>query len=255
MDVRLTGKRALVTGAGSGIGRATAIRLASGGACVGVLDIDGDAARATAAHIENAGGRAAAYVANVGSEDAMRDAVEACEAWGGGLEVVVANAGVELMQRDNAVDSLDEAVWRETLDTNLTGMFLTCKHGVRALLRAGGGVITITGSPTGIYGMEIGAHAYTASKGGCHSLARVMAHEYATQGIRVNAIVPGFIATAINEPILADASALDEVLSQIPMRRAGTPEEVAALIAFLSSDDASYITGALYAVDGGMTAI
>jgi NAD(P)-dependent dehydrogenase (short-subunit alcohol dehydrogenase family) len=134
-------------------------------------------------------------------------------------------------------------------------MFLTCKHGVRALLQNSGGAMVLTGSPTAIYGMEIGAHAYSASKGGVHGLARVMAAEYATSGIRVNVVVPGLIDTPLNEPLLATQEAVDEFMATIPMRRAGEPDEVAAMITYLVSGDASYATGGLFTVDGGLTAI
>jgi NAD(P)-dependent dehydrogenase (short-subunit alcohol dehydrogenase family) len=148
----LEGKRAIVTGAGSGMGRAAALRFAAEGARVGLIDMDETAAGAVAAEIEAAGGEALVLRADVRSEDDVAAAVErAASAWGG-LDVIVANAGVQLAGQDNRADRLELEVWQRTIDINLTGVFLTCKHGIRALL-AGGGAVVCTCSPTGQYGV------------------------------------------------------------------------------------------------------
>jgi NAD(P)-dependent dehydrogenase (short-subunit alcohol dehydrogenase family) len=251
----LDSRRAVVTGAASGIGCATARRLAAEGVAIAALDVNADALGTLVDELQAAGGTAIGLECDVGSEQSVQAAFERAIGALGGIDLVVANAGVQLVGRDAAVHELALADWDETLRVNLTGMFLTCKHGVRALLRNPGGAMVLTGSPTGIYGMEIGAHAYSASKGGVHGLARVMAAEYAASGIRVNVVVPGFISTPLNEPLLANREAVDELMASIPMRRAGEPAEVAAMITHLVSSDASYATGGLFTVDGGLTAI
>lgn len=256
MGGRLDGKRALVTGASSGIGRATAIRFAHEGAAVALVARRAAELADVAATVEAAGGSALPLPTDVSDEAAVEHAFAAClEAWGG-LDVVVGVAGIELYGAGDApVDQLDLSVWRRTIDVNLTGMFLTCKHGVRALRASGGGSLIVTGSPTGLYGGALGEHAYSASKAGCHGLARVMAHEYAPEGIRVNVVVPGFIDTPINAAMMADRDAVDAYCATIPARRPGQPEEVAAMMAWLASDDASYAVGGYFVVDGGQTAI
>lgn len=253
-DRRFEGKRAVVTGAASGIGRATATRLAAEGAAVAVVDVNREGLDQVANEIRAAGGSALAVRADVGSETDVAKAFARCAEEWSGIDVVVANAGIELGD-DAAVHALDIAVWERTLRSNLTGMFLTCKYGVRLLLEGGGGAVVLTGSPNGIYGMEVGCHAYSASKGGVHGLARVMANEYARQGIRVNVIIPGFIRTPLNQQTLQDPALMGEATGDIPMRRAGEPEEIAAAIAFLASSDASYAVGTMLTIDGGLTAI
>jgi NAD(P)-dependent dehydrogenase (short-subunit alcohol dehydrogenase family) len=166
-------------------------------------------------------------------------------------------AGIELYQQgDDKVDQLSLEIWQHIIDINLTGMFLSCKHAARAMLQGRqGGSIIITGSPTGMYGHALGEHAYSASKAGCHGLVRVMANEYAADGIRVNCVIPGFIDTAVNIPVFQDPQALHDLCQTIPMRRAGHPDELAGIYAWLASDDASYTTGAFFVIDGGETAI
>lgn len=254
---RLLNKHALVTGAGTGIGRSVAIRLAAEGARVGLVGRRRGVLEETAAVITAAGGQCLVLPADVSKEDQIAGAVDAVTAAWGALHVMIGVAGIELWrQGDDRVDQLSLEYWQKIIDINLTGMFLSCKHAVRAMLVHGqGGAIIITGSPTGLYGGALGEHAYSASKAGCHGLVRVMAHEYVSSGIRVNCVVPGFIDTAVNEPVYADPAVLASFEAGIPMRRAGHPDECAGLYAWLASDDASYTTGAFFVVDGGATAI
>ncbi len=252
---RVAGKRAIVTGAGSGIGRATAERLAREGARVALLDIDLEAAESAAERLREHGLEARAIHTDVTSEPSVEASVGEAVAAFGGLDIVIANAAVQLFGEDDRADRLSLDVWRRTLDVNLTGCFLTCKHGVRALLAAGGGALIVTGSPTGLYGGALGEHAYSASKAGCHGLARVMANEYARDNVRVNVVVPGFIDTPINAPAFADPATVEEYCQGIPVRRPGRPEEVAAMMVWLASDEASYAVGGYFVVDGGQTAV
>ena len=252
---RLERKRALVTGAGSGIGRATALRLAADGARVAVLDVVEAAANDTAAAIRAAGGTALAVGADVAVEEQVVAAFAAAVNAFGGLDVVVVNAAVQLFGSDARVHELDAATWDRTHAVNLRGAFLTCKYAVRALLATGGGSIICTGSPTGLFGGATEFTAYSASKAGVHGLARVIAIGYATDGIRCNVVVPGFTATPLVASILDDPGEKERTLATIPMRRAGSPDDVAAMMAFLASDEARYVTGALLTVDGGQTAI
>jgi 3-oxoacyl-[acyl-carrier protein] reductase len=248
-----TPQRVLVTGAGSGIGRATALRLAGGGAHVIALDRDTAALDTLIAEAQAMPGSMAGATADVTSEADVEAAFALAQECHGGLDAVVANAGVQLAGRDAPADQLDLDVWRTTLDINLTGMFLTAKHGMRALLRSGGEAMALTLSPTGLFGCAPGYDAYSASKGGVAGLMRVLASDYAARGIRVNGVVPGYTATPMTEWV--DEAAHRELLTTIPLGRAGRPEEVAAVLCFLISPDASYVTGAIWAADGGMTAV
>ena len=252
----LSGKIAAVTGGGSGIGQAAALRLGEEGCKVAIIDRNAAAAEATAARIRDAGGTATAITADVGIETEIAAAFATVVATYGRLDILVANAGIFSATRDGQVHGLDKAVWDEIVGVNLTGMFLSCKHGVAAIrATAGTGAVVITGSPTGILGCTPGSIAYSSSKGGVHGLARVMAADYALDGIRVNVVVPGFTLSPIVHELVADPVVLATMVQSIPLRRGAQPAELAGAIAFLASDDASYMTGSLMFVDGGLSAV
>jgi NAD(P)-dependent dehydrogenase (short-subunit alcohol dehydrogenase family) len=175
------------------------------------------------------------------------------------VDVVVANAGVQLFGQDAKIADLDLDVWNHTVAVNLTGTFLTVKHAVRAMLAEGravkGGSIILTGSPTGLNGEGADFTAYSSTKAGIHGMARTVAAAYATEGIRVNTVVPGYTETPLVAAISGDADKRAAIVSRIPMGRAGQPEDIEGIMVYLASDESRYATGSMFRVDGGMTTL
>ncbi|MBK1869589.1 SDR family NAD(P)-dependent oxidoreductase [Aestuariivirga sp. YIM B02566] len=252
---RFAGRRAVVTGASAGIGRATALRLAAEGARVGLVARRREALEATADEIRAAGGEALVLIADSSAESEIGSAMDKAASEWGGLDIIVSNAGIELLGQDDRVDRLETAIWEKLITTNLTGQFLTCKHGARHLLAAGGGAIVCLGSNCAYLGMATNEPAYSASKGGVLAMMKVMAIDYARLGIRVNMVIPGFIDTPMNAPVMKDTKELAYWSNQIPIGRAGTADECASAILWLASDEASYCIGTTLIVDGGQASI
>ena len=247
---RLQGRTALVTGAASGIGRAIADRFVAEGARVVYADLDDAAARRAA---DATGGIAVAM--DVSDEQSVEQAFAHLAAEDSTPDVIVANAGIQLFGQDAKVADVPLEAWNRTLAVNLTGTFLTVKHGVRALLSRGGGSIICTGSPTGLNGEGADFAAYSSTKGGIHSLVRATANAYAADGIRVNTVVPGYTETTLVTTIAEDPEARAGIVGRTPLGRAGTPEDVTGIMVYLASDESSYATGAIFRVDGGMTSL
>ena len=255
MNQRLHGKRAIVTGGGSGIGRGAVIKLAAEGASVAVLDVNLEAAQRVAQSVLAGGGKAIALCTNVADEPAVQEAIGVAEERFGGLDTIIANAGVMLFDRDTIATELSLETWQRCIDVNLTGMFLTCKHGLKALQRNGSGSVVITASPTGTYGCAPTFTAYSTSKAGTLGLMRILAVDYVKKNVRVNAVLPGTTNSPLVAKLMEDPATRAEFLAKIPMARAADAEEIANVIAFLASDEASYVTGAAWYADGGLTAI
>jgi NAD(P)-dependent dehydrogenase (short-subunit alcohol dehydrogenase family) len=251
--MRLKGKRAFVSGAGAGIGEAAALKFAREGARVIAADIRRAAAAAVVARILESGGEAFAVAGDVADASQCRAMIDEGAAHWHGLDVMFNNAGIALGEDTGPVETPIEA-WDRTLHVNLTGVFLACKFGIPHLLAAGGGSVVNNASVVALVGSAYPQIAYTAAKGGVVAMTREMAVLYARQGLRFNAVCPGPVGTSLVSAFIREEAAWQARRPYMPMGRIGTVDEVANLVAFLASDEASYITGAAYAIDGGISA-
>jgi NAD(P)-dependent dehydrogenase (short-subunit alcohol dehydrogenase family) len=250
--MRLLRKRALVTGAGGALGRASCLRFADEGAQVAVLDVVADAAEQTASMVRERGGEAVALVADVRDETAVSAAVDAAVAAFGGLDVLFNNAGVMPHQDVSFLDG-DLALWRTVGDINLHGSMLCSKYAVPHLIAAGGGAVVNMSSFLAYLGCSVPQDAYAASKGAVAAMTTSMAVQLGPRGVRVNALAPGPVLTAHVEAFFPDPQARQRRLDRVPLGRFGRPEDAAALACFLASDDASWITGQTVVLDGGIS--
>jgi len=252
MQGRLQSKVALITGAGGGIGRAAARAFSREGARVVVVDAVDAAGRATVDEISVAGGTAAFISADVGRAADVQAVIAFAEAQFGALHVLFNNAGI-FPDEDGSVVDTDEAVFDRVIAVNLKGVFLGCKYGIPALLRAGGGSIINTASFVAVMGAATSQSAYTASKGGVLALTREIAIEFARRGIRANALCPGPVNTPLLQSLLADPARRARRMVHLPMGRLAEADEIAAAALYLASDEASYVNGTTFLVDGGTT--
>lgn len=249
--MRVAGKVAIVTGANVGIGAAIANVLAEEGAAVVLTGRRKDLLDQVVAEIQRKKGRALAVAGSVADESHVRSAVDQCVRTFGALNILVNNAGIGAFGK--LLHEVDDATWNEVLDINLTGVFRMTRAAVPAMLKAGSGSIINISSVGGLIGFS-GSAAYGASKGGLELFTKCVAMDYAQNAIRCNSVCPGLIDTPMAAPLLNNPDMKSEVLSAYPIRRVGTPEEVAKMVLYLASDEASWVTGSSFTIDGGLTA-
>lgn len=251
--MRLRDKITLITGAGGGIGRETALRFASEGARVVAVDVNEAAGRETVDVVRASGGEIVFVPADVTKPDQCEAMIAASEREFGKLDVLFNNAGI-MDSADGNAETTEVDVWERTMQVNLRGVFLGCKYGIPALKRSGGGSIINTASFVAVLGAATPQLAYTASKGGVLAMTRELAVIHARENIRVNALCPGPLRTEMLMKFLDTDEKKQRRLVHIPMGRFGEAKEMAHAALFLASDESSYVTGSQLLVDGGITA-
>jgi NAD(P)-dependent dehydrogenase (short-subunit alcohol dehydrogenase family) len=251
--MKLKEKVAIVTGGGSGMGRAVAEQFACNGARVVIAEINAGSGEEVVATIRKKGGDAIFVHSDVSKTADVRAMIATTVECYGGVDVLYNNAAVQLIGQDGRAHELPEEIWDLTLSINLRGLWLCSKYTIPTMLKRGGGSIIHAASPTGLKACP-GYSAYSASKGGVIALTRTMAVDYARDNIRVNAIVPGVTDTLLIRELTADEKTRARLIAATPLGRLGTPTDVTGLALFLASDESSFCTGGLYMVDGGLTA-
>jgi NAD(P)-dependent dehydrogenase (short-subunit alcohol dehydrogenase family) len=252
--MRLKDKVAIITGAGLGMGREAALLFAAEGAKVVVFDRNAEAGQETVALVAAAGGEALLHVGDVAKEDDVRAAVEAAEARFGRVNVLYANAGVLWKDRDRSVIETSEDNWDLVQAINLKGPFFLTKHGIPALKRAGGGSIILVGSISALAGFTLAQDSYTCAKGALIALTKSLAVQFGPDQIRCNIIHPGFVDTPLQHAY-HNADSMASIAQEMPLRRVGTPRDIAQAALFLASEESSFMTGAELVIDGGFLAM
>jgi len=251
---RLDGKIAVISGAATGIGAATARRFVAEGAKVAILDVNADDGQALAAELAGSNDAARFFTCDVADIDAVANAVDAAATAFGGLDIVFANAALGTIVIGGTVESIEPERWDRAFGVNTRGIYAVTRAALPHLRVRGGGSIIMTSSSSAFIGTSgRPTHAYAATKGALVSLARAMAVTYGPEAIRVNALAPGFVRTRLTDDLASTPESLERALAGIPLRRYAMPDELAACALFLASDDASFVTGTVLVADGGQT--
>jgi len=250
--MRLANKTALITGAGSGMGRLAAETFAREGAQIVGADVTEDALKETVSMVEKEGGSIVGIATDVTNAESVRDAIQAGVKAFGKLDVLYNNAGI-FPDDDTSVVETDESVYQHVIDVNLKGVYLCCKYGIPELVKAGGGSVINIASFVALMGCTVPQDAYTASKGAVLSLTRSLAVQYGPHGVRANAICPGPILTPLLESLFPSEEERLKRLNRIPLGRFGRAEDIVYAGLYLASDESSWTTGTTFVIDGGIT--